>query len=658
MPRHARTVAAAFACALVAMSAPPVGADHSDPGAPLAPLQDLGPTGLPSGAGAWTHIANFGGTTGTDIEFFHRDGVMYASGGQLGQAEGISVGQRILKLVDADGTVSPEWVADHGSGSCGDPSNVSSTTSLQHDAQTTPRATNLLAAGAKPNAELVIDTVDATGRCHDSAGGGLEFIDVSGFGTDGFEPREVHLTRHNGFSHTVTVDATRPWIVYNSTSDFGSDPDSEHPLGIGKSWMDVLDIRTCLGNSDKTLEQKRTRCRPIVYRIPFNYEWSSQEKETGGKRQPAACHDITTRPGRVYCAALNATIVFDVSGLTAAQGPEVPSPDDPRGDIKGTPLSCEVTEAVPAENTDPTAAMVTDCANGGNDAATAILAWEEDGRPSASGWKYLGHVNHPGRECNAPNGASTCNTNLVTPSTEGVAVSHEADPTPDGRYMFVTDERGGGIVPPGATCAPSLDNPYGNGGLHVFDLAKKDTNGRFQYAETPEGEKAVYVSQNVLPSATFCTIHVIEQIPDEQRIIAAWYTQGVKVLDYAIDENGAWTFTEVAGYAYQPNDIWAAEVFKIQNNEDGTRTYWFLSNDIARGMDVFSWTGPRGVAAPGPATAPPAGPGGGSGGGGTTPPRGSGPGTTPATGTDVWLLAVALTALPGAVLLRRRLARG
>ena len=79
--------------------------------------------------------------------------------------------------------------------------------------------------------QLLIDTVDALGRCHDIAGGGLEFVDVSGLGTAGFEPREIHLTRHNGYSHTVTVDAMRPWIVYNSTSDFGVRPQRrrQHP---------------------------------------------------------------------------------------------------------------------------------------------------------------------------------------------------------------------------------------------------------------------------------------------------------------------------------------------------------------------------------------------------------------------------------------------
>ncbi|HVF03292.1 MAG TPA: hypothetical protein VNA20_00490 [Frankiaceae bacterium] len=674
--RPARFAAALFAGALLVTAVPPAVADHTDPNDPLTPIVDRGSQATHAGAGTWTHVENFGGViTGTDLEFFHRDGELYGAGGQLGQAAmpenpvgdiSVSVGQRIIKLVDKDGNAdSPEFVADHGSASCGDVSNANATTGLQHDTQVTPRAVSILGPGPKPDAELIIDTVDALGRCHDAAGGGLEFVDVSGLGTEeGFEPREVHLTRHNGYSHTVTVDATRPWLVYNSTSDFGADPDSENPMGIGKSWLDVLDIRTCLNNTGKTLDQKRTLCRPKVYRLPFNYEWSTQEKANGTKRQPSACHDITTRPGRVYCAAVNATIVFDVTGLTDAQGPDVPLPDDPRGDIKGKPLPCEVKDAVPAQNTGPTGAKVTDCALGDpNDAVKSITAWNEAGRPQAEGWKYLGHVNHPGRECNAPNGASTCNGNLQTPSDEGVAISHESDPSPGGRYLFVTDERGGGIVPPSASCVPTVDNPYGNGGLHVFDMTKKDDKGRFQYAEAAAGGKAVYITRDVLPTATFCTIHVIEQIPDEQRIIAAWYTQGVKVLDYEIDAEGKWTFTEVASYGYVGNDIWAAEVFKIDDTGDGNRTYHFMSNDVERGIDVFKWTGPKGpplqnefsktVTDDGDDDDDDSDTGGDD---DTDTPPAATP-RIPTTGADLWVMALAMVLLPAAVLVRRRLAR-
>ena len=86
-----------------------------------------------------------------------------------------------------------------------------------------------------------MDANDTTGRCHDPEGGGLEIVDISGIEREGLEPREVHLTRHVGTSHTVTVDATRPWLVYNNSSTFD-----------GNAWIDVLDIRTCLGPASRS----------------------------------------------------------------------------------------------------------------------------------------------------------------------------------------------------------------------------------------------------------------------------------------------------------------------------------------------------------------------------------------------------------------------
>ena len=34
-------------------------------------------------------------------------------------------------------------------------------------------------------------------------------------------------------------------------------------------------------------------------------------------------------------------------------------------------------------------------------------------------------------------------------------------------------------------------------------------------------------------------------------------------------------------------------MFKKVKNDDGTMTYYFMSSDITRGIDIFSWTGPR-----------------------------------------------------------------
>ena len=196
--------------------------------------------------------------------------------------------------------------------------------------------------------------------------------------------------------------------------------------------------------------------------------------------------------------------------------------------------------------------------------------------------------------------------------------------------MFVTDERGGGIVPPGASCAPGIDNPFGNGGAHAFDISNPRD---IDYATTPDGDQAVYISDAVVPAETFCDIHVIEQIPGEQRFIAAYYSQGIKIVDYFVDGEGRLQFEERASFTLPNANTWTAESFKTRRNDDGTRTYFIATDDIHRGIDVLSWTGePNPDGTPAPAR------------------EGS--------KADVGLAGASLVLLGGAALYRRRRMRG
>ena len=535
MPSIRTSITAVLASLLVLSFAPAAQADHTDPRTRQAATQDPGTTQLvENGEGTWEFIRNFPGNPGTDFEVFEQNGRVYASAGTLGQGDEQHVGQRLIRLVRRDGRVKPRWVADHGSANC-ETANPAGTTGLQHDVQVTP----------KRNPKLLIDTTDSTGRCHDPAGGGLEIVDISNLADKKFKPREIALTRMAGTSHTVTRDAKRPWILYNNASQ-----------STGAPWIDVLDIRTCLGKG--SIEKKRAACRPEVFRIPLLPEWA-QRIDANGERiegTESSCHDITSKGYKLYCANLNSTIVLDVKGLT-----------DANGNIKGDPLKCKV-----IDGTD-TAAKVTDCSDN-----------ESVGNGQALGWKYYGHINHAGR-----NGSH--NTNTEYTSKEQVAVSHEAEPTPDNKFMFVTDERGGGIVTGGASCSNENTDVYANGGVHVYDISEP---GEFKYAETPEGEKAVFIGDVVAPSPTFCTAHVMEQIKGEQRFSIAWYTQGTKLVDWFTDANDKWTFRETSSVIPQnpTANTWASEVFKKKVNEDGTVSYWFVATDVTRGIDVLKWTGP------------------------------------------------------------------
>ena len=539
--------------------APAAAADHTNPRTPLAPTNGTTTTGLVRGEGTWQHIANFpGGASnaltggGTDLELFTPAGTsdVYGAFGTLGQDDVGSIGQRILQLTSG-GSVAPRWVADHGSAHCAT-SNPSGTTGLQHDSQ----------VATLNKVRLLTDTTDATGRCHDPNGGGIEIVDVTGIANPSFVPREAHLVRLAGFSHTHTVDTRRPWIVYNSSADFS-----------GGNWIDVLDIRSCFGSQTWSLAKRRAECRPRVYRIAFQPEWTQQRDQNTGQLEPgsAACHDITFADDRLYCAALNATLILDVSGLVGRSG-----------SVNGTPFPCPVIDGT------RTGAKVTDCSAMG--AARA---------ERATGWRFLGTFNHPGRDCGAPGtDVRNCNSNNQVLSSEGVAVSHEADPTPDRGFMFVTDERGGGVVPPGSSCSPGIDNPYGNGGAHAFAIGDP---ANIQYATTPTGQKSVYISDAVVPAETFCDIHVIELVPGEQRFIAAYYSQGIKIVDYFVDAQGHLQFLERSSFTLPNANTWAAEDFKIVSNPDGTKTYFIAADDIHRGIDIVSWRGqpnPIGAQAP------------------------------------------------------------
>jgi hypothetical protein len=553
------TLSLSLVTSLMAL-APPAAADHTDPRTPLAPTNGSTATGIVRGEGTWQHIANFPGLAsnaltggGTDLEFFTvgRSADLYGAFGTLGQDDAGSIGQRVLQLTQG-GAVAPRWVADHGSAHCST-TNPGGTLGLQHDSQ----------IASQGKIKLLTDTTDATGRCHDPNGGGIEIVDVTGIADTRFEPREVHLVRLAGFSHTHTVDVQRPWIVYNSSSDFA-----------GRPWIDVLDLRSCFGPQG-SLAKRRAACRPSVYRIPFQDEWTQQRDQFTGQLEPgsAACHDITFAGGRLYCAAVNATAIFDVSGLIGRGGA-----------IRGTPFPCPV---IPGTQT---GASVTDCSG-----------MEATRTERALGWTFLGTFNHPGRDCGPPGtDVRNCNSNNHVRSDEGVSISHEADPTADHRFMFVTDERGGGVVPPGSSCSPGIDNPYGNGGAHTFDISDP---ANIRYATTPDGRKAVYISDAVVPAETFCDIHVIEQVPGEQRFIAAYYSQGIKVVDYFVDAQGHVQFRETSSFTLPDANTWAAEHFKIVDNPDGTRTYFIVANDIHRGIDVVSWRGqPNPVGSPAPAS--------------------------------------------------------
>jgi putative cell wall-binding protein len=574
------------AVAVLAALALPAAADHTDPNAPLTPTPvegQAGEGGLATGAGTWQHVRSFRGNQASDVTFFDKGGETYAAQGTLGQgpARTAFVGQRIVRLLDEDGRFAPRIRADHGSAACNSP--ATGVTGLQHDGFATP--------GDDP--ELLIDTTDAVGRCHDTAAGGIELIDISGLDDPAFEPREVHLLRFNTNTHTATLDPDRPWIIYSNPSEFA-----------GRNWLEILDIRSCLSASGggtlpdgASLEERRAGCAPEVFRMPFEDLWTQQTFTEDGEPRgvPAMCHDVVIEDGTMYCSGLNAEVLIDVSGLTNADG-----------DVIGDPLPCtRITEGIPGAGT---GAAVTDCrfstpaepVGGPSQAERDIAAYDDLGRPAATGWELIGFYNHPGR--NDGQGGTNGNTNVEVPADRGVAVSHETRPVPtsdavDRRFMVVSDERGGGVVPGGASCDSAGFNEIGNGGLHFFDITDPDDITYATMVDADGNEsRAVWRGDIVVPRGEFCVVHRFRFLEGEQRAVMGYYSQGIKILDYEIDEQGRFRFTEVASYVLPQANSWTADVFATRDNADGTRTYSIATSDTlgstpARGMDLLEWTG-------------------------------------------------------------------
>jgi hypothetical protein len=164
-------------------------------------------------------------------------------------------------------------------------------------------------------------------------------------------------------------------------------------------------------------------------------------------------------------------------------------------------------------------------------------------------------------------------------SYANIEISHQADPSPDGRLLIVSDERGGGVSHLGCP----------GGGLHVYDLTH----------ERDPRKLGVYFAPDTHPHGN-CTVHVFRFLPDRPVLTTAWYAAGSWVVDLSgpappgeLDNQAAQpgqktTWGRTLGYAVMPGaDTWATKSPGL--TPDGR--LFMYSGDMARGMDVFEFTG-------------------------------------------------------------------
>jgi hypothetical protein len=597
--------------------------DHPTPGsAPSNPYA----APIAGGPGAvWEPIKSIAtGNPHSDIDFFTRRGEIYASVGTLAVGAN-AAGQTIVKLTE-NGEVtadSPQFVSGHGSAEC--PSDPAAALGLQHDVEATPKGNVPLNTGnpfaPRRDAQLILDASDNEGRCHDGGTlfgleptpqqGGLEIVDI----TNVNDPVEIGLTSHIGEAHTVNIDPKRPHIAYAVTSDRvdveqpGNKRLNEVPGGSERNDLDgfeVVNLASCMNfPPGTTLQQKRNRCRPSVYR--FRYPSARIALGHTVKDHIHGCHELEVYPNdKLTCGGGDASIAFDMSGAFNDRGTPFNFTDDtPRG----RPLPCRVRDSSTTAPLLQTGAKVTDCVLGRNGQSLDVPSWRAIGSPSLQGVQYLGSIHHMGRG----------GPRLATQDND---FDHESELSASRRLILATDERGGGVTPPGATCPTSpADNPLGNGGVHAYRVNRLTTSGPgtvaqadAQYARTPGGAKAIYrATVRTQPQVTVCTAHVFHQIPGQNRIFMGWYSQGTQVVDFIERPDGRVRFREAGFFIPANANSWVSAIFKVSRNPNGSFTYWGATGDFnlatagRNAIDVYKVTLP----APPSPLPPPDGGGGG-----------------------------------------------
>ncbi len=613
-----RPLLAALAAALILPSAAAFAHELLDHPAPPPGNASAPPTILSQApAGKWELISSIAtGNPHSDLDFFQRNGETFASVGTLGAGPN-GGGQTIIQLTDK-GKVAPKYVAAHPSASC--VVNEAAALGLQHDVESSPKGGTILnsfnPAAAPGEAKIIIDATDATGRCHDSmffggqtvggqgiadVRGGLEIIDI----TNPNDPVEIGLTRHIGEAHTVNVDPKRPHIAYAITSDRvavdSNGKRANETSGFGLDGFEVVDFRSCLNAAGAgTIDDRRNVCDPKVYR----YRYPELGMVLGHQVKSAifGCHELEIYPNDLLtCGGGGALPVFDMSGAFDDMG----TPDDYTDDTpRGTPLPCN--RGGSASQVFRTGAKVNDCVDGagaGND-DLIVSKWLAAGAPSLEGVRHLGSVFHMGRD-------GTRNV------LEDIDFNHEAELSASGNLLIATDERGGGVVPPGASCVQGNPTELGNsnGGVHFYRADKllprtppSAAEADRSYARMPNGKKAIFrATPRTGAQASVCTAHVMQQIPGQNRIFMGWYSQGTQVFDFTENPDGTVDIKEAGHFIPSNANEWVSHIFKAQENPDGTFTYFGATGDFNLGergrnaVDVYKVTLP---APPKPADGP------------------------------------------------------
>ena len=147
-----------------------------------------------------------------------------------------------------------------------------------------------------------------------------------------------------------------------------------------------------------------------------------------------------------------------------------------------------------------------------------------------------------------------------------VYIHHGADPTPDGKYLLITDEQLGG----GTNYLCNV------GGVHVFDITDEKSPKLVGFF-TPVGPEAQGATQDGGGNQN-CTAHVLDYTADGKSFIQPFYAGGIWV---APTPSAAGLPQTSAFFVGVDADTWSAKSYKSKQ--------WIFSNDLKRGFEVWEW---------------------------------------------------------------------
>ncbi len=168
-----------------------------------------------------------------------------------------------------------------------------------------------------------------------------------------------------------------------------------------------------------------------------------------------------------------------------------------------------------------------------------------------------------------------------------VTISHQAEPNPARDTLVVTDELLGGTDVPvcgqlpvklGEGILPAIGDPTDTGAIHFYKLEK---DGTMLNGGVGTGKVGTFNLPAALNPSGGCTVHVLWQAPDVNRLVAAWYGRGMHVVDF--QDPAAPKL--LGSYIPTGANTWAAKPHQVNGKS------YIFTGDIVRGMDVVEFTG-------------------------------------------------------------------